>query len=240
MPSNAGYLVLVLDAPLQSWGFASRFQRRTTSLHPTKSGIIGMICAAMGLAKGSPEEQKTLPMLAKLKMKSIVIPRKTAQVADAFMAPSVLRLEDYHTVLDTRHASGAMNKAAVVTQRQYLVDTCFGVLLEGNRQLLEQAADSLKNPRWGLWFGRKSCLPAAPICQGLFESESEAFGLLMGGALRARTYIVSEVEQFDDGTDSIVDQPVSFGDGGSSGPDKRQFALRRVKVEPGVELSVKE
>ena len=34
-----------------------------------------------------------------------------------------------------------------------------------------------------------------------------------------------EVEQFADGTDSLSDQPVSFGDGTSSGPDKRQFAI---------------
>jgi len=47
------YLALMLDAPLQSWGFASRFQRRTTGLHPTKSGIAGLLCAALGVAKGS-------------------------------------------------------------------------------------------------------------------------------------------------------------------------------------------
>ena len=57
---TTAYLALLLDAPLQSWGFASRFQRRTTGLHPTKSGVIGLICAAMGLAKGSAEEP-TLP-----------------------------------------------------------------------------------------------------------------------------------------------------------------------------------
>jgi len=37
----------MLDAPLQSWGFASRFQRRTTGLHPTKSGVVGLLCAAL-------------------------------------------------------------------------------------------------------------------------------------------------------------------------------------------------
>ncbi len=62
--SDTAYLALLLDGPLQSWGFASRFQRRTTGLHPTKSGVIGLICAAMGLAKGSPEERATLPELA--------------------------------------------------------------------------------------------------------------------------------------------------------------------------------
>ena len=35
---------------------------------------------------------------------------------------------------------------------------------------------------------------------------------------------VTEVERFADGTDSISDQPISFGDGTSSGPDERRFA----------------
>ena len=46
--SDTAYLALLLDAPLQSWGFASRFQRRTTGLHPTKSGVIGLICCRDG------------------------------------------------------------------------------------------------------------------------------------------------------------------------------------------------
>ena len=84
--SETAYLALLLDGPLQSWGFASRFQRRTTGLHPTKSGVIGLICAAMGLAKGSPEERELLPELAKLSMTSIAIPRNQLR-----------RLDDFHT-----------------------------------------------------------------------------------------------------------------------------------------------
>ena len=78
MSTETAFLALLLDGPLQSWGFASRFQRRTTGLHPTKSGVVGLICAAMGLAKGSPEEQATLPALAALKMTSIAVPRSRA------------------------------------------------------------------------------------------------------------------------------------------------------------------
>ena len=64
MSADSAYLALMLDAPLQSWGFASRFQRRTTGLHPTKSGVIGLICAAMGVGKGSDAERDTLPQLS--------------------------------------------------------------------------------------------------------------------------------------------------------------------------------
>src|SRR5215813_4596268 len=98
MSADIAHLALVADAPLQSWGFASRFQCRTTGLHPTKSGVTGLICAAMGVAKGSDAERETLPKLAALKMMSIVVPRH-----------AVRRVEDFHTVLKTRRASGKMN-----------------------------------------------------------------------------------------------------------------------------------
>lgn len=228
--SDTTYLALLLDAPLQSWGFSSRFQRRSTGLHPTKSAIIGLICASMGMTKGSDEERTTLPELAKLKMTTIVIPRGGTG-ADAVLP--VLRLEDYHTVLDTRRASGKKNEDAVLTRRQYLLDARFGVILAGDRFVLERVAAALENPIWGVWFGRKSCIPAAPVYRGRFETEAQAQNALVGNRSIEQFTTVSEASDFADGTDSISDQPVSFGNGASSGPDKRQFAVRRIKLIPG-------
>jgi CRISPR system Cascade subunit CasD len=238
MSTERAFLALLLDGPLQSWGFASRFQRRTTGLHPTKSGVVGLICAAMGLAKGSHEEEVTLPALAELRMISVAVPRSRAD-AEAAELP-VRRLEDFHTVLDTRRADGSMNRDAVITHRQYLLDARFGIILHGDRDLLERAAAALQNPVWGVWLGRKSCIPAAPVFAGMAGSTELAWqAIVLACGLRAETPVESfttarEVEQFTDGTDSLSDQPVSFGDGTSSGPDKRQFASRRITVKPGV------
>lgn len=232
--SDTAYLALLLDGPLQSWGFSSRFQRRTTGLHPTKSGVIGIVCAAMGLAKGSPEERGTLPQLAKVKMTSVALPRR---LPGANGPLSVRRLEDYHTVLNTRRASGVMNKDAVVTHRQYLLDARFGVILEGDRLVLARAAAALEDPVWGVWFGRKSCIPAEPVYRGLFDTEPQAQRELIGDKPIGEFTTVSEVEDFADGTDSVSDQPVSFGDATSSGPDKRQFAVRRIALKPGIRQS---
>jgi CRISPR system Cascade subunit CasD len=228
--SDIAYLSLLLDAPMQSWGFSSRFQRRTTGLHPTKSGVIGLICAAMGLAKGSSEERAMLTELTKLKMSSIIIPRDGPGV-DTFLP--VVRLEDYHTVLDTRRASGKMDEDAVVTRRQYLLDARFGVILAGDRFVLGRVAAALEDPVWGVWFGRKNCIPAEPVYRGLFETEDQAQHALIGNRSIEEFTTVSEVSVFAEGTDSISDQPVSFGDSRSSGPDKRQFAARRIKMVPG-------
>jgi len=232
MSADTAYLAMMLDAPLQSWGFASRFQRRTTGLHPTKSGVIGLVCAAMGLAKGSDEEKRELPELRKLTMMSIAITR------------SYPRLEDFHTTgggydkkthaqFIPRKASGGPCDNPTVSRRQYLTDARFGVILAGDRALLERVAAALQDPVWGVWFGRKNCIPAEPISRGLFSTVEEAERCLINEQPLECFTIVSEVERFEDGTDSLSDQPVSFGDGASSGPDKRQFAVRRIAVKPG-------
>jgi CRISPR system Cascade subunit CasD len=247
MSSDITHLALVLDAPMQSWGFESRFQRRTMGQHPTKSAVIGMISAAMGLAKGSPEEQATLPMLGELEMTSIVIPRvRTRPVSGETVELPVGRLDDFHTVLKTRRASGTMNPDPVVTRRQYLVDARFGVILQGDHTLLKQVANKLQDPVWGVWFGRKHCIPAAVVFVALSQSQDEAWrGLLrvcgLNEGLPLETFTtVTEVKRFDQGTDSLADQPVSFGDGEGSGQDKRRFAVRRIRVQPGVGLLGKE
>ena len=41
-------LLLWLEAPLQSWGADSRYGRRDTLPFPTRSGILGLLCCAMG------------------------------------------------------------------------------------------------------------------------------------------------------------------------------------------------
>lgn len=195
----------------------------------------------MGLGKDSPEERETLPKLAALKMISIAIQREqvnrwTGEKSEL----AVRRLEDFHTVLNTRRASGKMNDDPVVTRRQYLLDARFGVILTGNRLLLQHMTTALADPVWGVWFGRKSCIPAEPICRGLFASPTEAEKALIGNAPLESFTTVTEAESFAEGTDSLNDQPVSFGDSTSSGPDKRQFAVRRIRVQSGTGLSVKE
>jgi CRISPR system Cascade subunit CasD len=220
----------MLDAPLQSWGFESRFQRRTTGLQPTKSGVVGLLCAALGLAKGSPEEADWLPKLVKLRMTVITIPRKHAQEG----AP-LRRFEDFHTVENTRRATGQPNPDPVVTRRQFLADALFGVLLAGEAEMLTQVADALRNPTWGVWFGRKCCVPAAPVYRAGPCNEREALKALIGDEPLERFTIVQEATSFAEGTDSIPDQPLSFGSASSSGSEGRRFAPRRVRVVPASE-----
>ena len=44
-------LLLRLAGQMQSWGTQSRFSNRDTDLEPSKSGVIGLLCAAMGIPR---------------------------------------------------------------------------------------------------------------------------------------------------------------------------------------------
>ena len=64
---NANTLLLRLEGPLQSWGDQeSKFVVRRTGEAPTKSGVAGLLCAALGVAR--PDARRTLPKLNALRM----------------------------------------------------------------------------------------------------------------------------------------------------------------------------
>ena len=49
-------LLLRLAAPMQSWGDESKFTTRRTLREPTKSGVVGLLGAAMGIRREQGEE----------------------------------------------------------------------------------------------------------------------------------------------------------------------------------------
>ena len=48
-------LLLRLAAPLQSWGMDSKFETRKTNREPTKSGVVGLLAAALGIRRDEPD-----------------------------------------------------------------------------------------------------------------------------------------------------------------------------------------
>ncbi|MBN1577052.1 MAG: type I-E CRISPR-associated protein Cas5/CasD [Chitinispirillaceae bacterium] len=222
MSTETAVLALRLQGPMQSWGFNSQFNRRDTSLFPTKSALVGLCCAAMGINRGSEEEKVVLLVFIETKLICIAIPCKQKN-----MEVTVKRMQDYHTVQNTRDAKGSIKNDAVLTYRQYLNDAGFIALLEGEKEFLGRVAESLQNPVWGVWLGRKACIPSAPVFAGLFATEADALTKIpeIHGMSIERFSYTREVSSFGNGIDSYMDQTVSFNIHG------RQFAPRRVMVQ---------
>ncbi len=212
--SSEACLALLLDGPMQSWGHVSRFERRTTALHPTRSGVMGLIAAALGINKHDPDEVAQIARFASLNVTTVSLPRNKLRGGEL----PIRRLEDYHTVTGIRRASGKLDKDATVqTYRHYLLDARFGVLLEGSASMLEEVAAALRNPCWGVWLGRKCCLPASPLLVTVSSTRGKAWCEL----LRCAGYSGAEPEEnfdriieagaTDSGADMIEDTPISFG-----------------------------
>ena len=212
--SSEACLALFLDGPMQSWGYASRFERRTTALHPTRSGIFGILAAALGIDKFSPNELEGLRELNRLRLTVVTLPRR-----DRFeRALLIRRLEDYHTVTGIRRASGKVDRDATVqTYRHYLLDARFGVLLEGDATQLGLIAHALRNPRWGVWLGRKCCIPASPLVVASPSGRAEAWALLLqragysGGEPLSLFDHILESQPNEPGAEVIDDAPVGYG-----------------------------
>ncbi len=213
-PTEKAWLALCLAGPLQSWGFEDRFNRRKTGLLPTRSGIIGLCCAALGAGRGSEKEQQWLARFRLVEFTIAVVPR-----GDGL---TVRRMEDFHTVQNTRTADGKP-KDTHITYRTYLNDAAFAVILYGDRAMLSGLRDALADPVWGVWLGRKCCIPSQPVLAGLYESETAAHLAVLGTHSLNSLLHQRESREFSGGTDTLMDVPETFA-------DPRKFTPRRVHI----------
>lgn len=141
-------LLLRLAAPLQAWGADSKFETRKTAREPTKSGVIGLLAAALGLRRG---ETEPLTRLAQLRF-GVRVEREGQLLVDFHMARNEEKDRSY------------------VTYRHYLEDAVFLVGLESeDTALLQELAEALTHPVFPLYLGRRACPPTLPLCLGLRE-----------------------------------------------------------------------
>lgn len=141
-------LLLRLVGPMQSWGTTSRFDQRDTGKEPSKSGVIGLLAAALGIER---DNWTDLEPLTRLSM---------GVRHDRPGAPK----RDYQTAQDIISADSSKIHKTAVTIRDYLADAAFLVGLHGeDRDLLERIHAALRDPIWPLALGRKSYVASESI-----------------------------------------------------------------------------
>ena len=165
---TANTLFLRLEGPLQAWGDASKFVIRRCMDAPTKSGVLGLICCAMGLPRQAARE-------------------KLRELNNLLMGVRIdqpgTRWWDYHTVgarIGNLNAKGEVKKTAgtgeyetLITRREYLADASFLVALQGDAVLIAEVATALAAPKWPIFLGRKSCPPSMPVLVTLDDGSFE-------------------------------------------------------------------
>ncbi|MEI8183589.1 MAG: type I-E CRISPR-associated protein Cas5/CasD [Desulfomonile sp.] len=154
---SANTLFLRLEGALQAWGVQeSKFVIRRTAWAPTKSGVIGMLCAALGVPRPLADNE-WLPKLNALRM-GVRIDR------------AGVRWWDYHTVgarmqMRIAEGEGKSKPGAMLTRREYLCDASFLVAVQGEQRLIEEMDAGIRKPKWTLYLGRKACPPSRPLLE---------------------------------------------------------------------------
>jgi CRISPR system Cascade subunit CasD len=147
-----------LTGTMQSWGSTSRFGQRDTERCPTRSGLIGMIAAALGRARTDP-----ISDLADLQF-LIREDRAGRLMRDFHTVGGGLARESTVPTAEGKRRNG--NTTTVVSDRYYLADAAFTVAATGPDRLIESITEALHRPRWPLGLGRRSCPPEGPFLLG--------------------------------------------------------------------------
>lgn len=205
-------LLLRLAAPLQSWGIDAKFERRGTQSIPTKSGVIGLVAAALGR-------------------------RRDEKIDDLQALHFGVRVDQAGTLLRDYHTAKSI-KSAYVTHRYYLSDAVFLAGLEGEEAHLKKIDKALRSPAFPLFLGRRSCPPEGKISLGIRTNKSLVEALreeewLISDWLRRKeancVYLPIVVEAGKETGDAyyLRDNPISFDQA------HRKFGFRPVSdVEP--------
>jgi CRISPR system Cascade subunit CasD len=146
-------ILLRLVGPMQSWGTTSRFDQRDTGKEPSKSGVLGLIAAALGIDRENWTDLEPLTHLAMgVRHDRPGVPKRDYQTAGCAREDTIIK------------ADGSQAKDGVVSERFYLADAAFLVGMEGPDQAcLHRIHDALLNPVWPLALGRRSYVPSEPI-----------------------------------------------------------------------------
>ena len=138
-------LLLRLAAPMQSWGVSSKFDRRMTALEPSRSGVIGLLAAAMGM-----QRTDSLEMFCSLKFGVRIDQPGTIE-------------RDFQMV----HRKEGKKESSWLTERYYLEDAIFLAALEGDNDFLQDMKRAVQKPVYPLFLGRRACPPAGRLCLGI-------------------------------------------------------------------------
>ena len=156
------HLILKLQGVMQAWGEHTFEGLRPSTNFPTRSALIGLLAACLGIDRNNRQQQQALA-------NSFLYATRQDETGR-----NVIKVTDYHTVKDAREDYiGLKSHQTIVTQREYLLDATFTVAIwntEGAAYSLDRVQTAVCQPRFTPFLGRRCC----PITRPLFETRVQS------------------------------------------------------------------
>lgn len=166
------FLIMRLDGPMQAWGGHTYEDFRPSHLFPTRSGLLGLIAACLGIERDDHVRQEALATSLDFTVRADTGALRP-ESGDMVQPKRTVRLTDFHTVLAARRVDGKPSSYPVVSRREYLFDAYFTVAVGEHADAavkLDEVAAGLKRPVFTPFLGRRAC----PLARPLFDRFDEA------------------------------------------------------------------
>ena len=156
------HLTFRLYGPLAAWGDIAVGEYRPSFAHPSRSAVIGLLAAALGIRRDEEERQSALAEACSFAVRvdamgTLLRDYHTTQV------PSAKRGVIHYT---RRSELAADDPNTILSSRDYRCDAAYTVAIsvrDGAPYSVQQLADALLKPVFALYLGRKSCPLALPL-----------------------------------------------------------------------------
>lgn len=167
----AAYLVFDLYGPFASYGDVAVGEYRPTYSYPSKSAVLGLVAASLGIKRKDETRLKALDD----DLSTAVLVLQTGHLLRDFHTIQVppATLLKHRTVATRKDELSLKKQNTIISTRDYRMDAYYRIALwsaTGLSELLEiQKALSL--PKFSPYLGRKSCPPALPFKAEIIDAE---------------------------------------------------------------------
>ncbi len=179
------YLAFTLTGPMASWGDIAPGERRGSWSRPSKSAVLGLVAAALGIRRDQPERLAALHGGLGF---AVLVERAGQPLVDyhTAQAPTAAALKRHAKALGREQLTWAESLDAgdlntVLSQRSYYLNPCYRVLLwrrpveaGGTEEApeLEILREALERPHYQLSLGRKSCPLSRPPHPEIIDADT--------------------------------------------------------------------
>jgi CRISPR system Cascade subunit CasD len=152
-------VIIRLEGPLQAFGCCSISDVRDTHHIPTKSAVVGILAACMGIHDD----------------KGVIGISRSIAVMDVRVDRPGMMMVDYQTVRNSvmagRTTGPKLRDAGIVSHRYYLADASFRVAISTLRA--DEFNAALQDPVCVPYLGRACCTPTAPLYMEHIDPDPE-------------------------------------------------------------------
>lgn len=203
------HLLFRLYGPLASWGEIAVGESRHTASYPSKSALVGLLAAAIGIRRDEDNRQRALTegyhfAVKVLSTGSLLRDYHTTQAPDS-VGSFVYRTRRDEMII------GKERLGTILSSREYRCDALSIVAvraLEDAPYTLHELSNALLKPRFHLYLGRKSCPLAAPLKPRVIPAKGfgDALDKYEPGPLFISSHLI-ETAIREAGTEPLKDAP---------------------------------